>query len=97
MDYAERNGDIGASDRSDKMPVHHTGSDTKEQSTKRQNGLELEKGSRWRCILSPDFFNQYDEYITRKSNLDDLEEAGVRIGGRWIGMLMWLAESKVVC
>ena len=51
------------------------------------DGLQIRKGVCQGCILSPCFFNLYEEYIMRNVGLDEAQ-AGVKIAGRNIKNLI---------
>ena len=61
--------------------------------------LQIRKGVRRGCILSPGLFNLYAEYIMRHAGLDEAH-AGIKIAGRNINNLRYaddtnlMAESK---
>ena len=63
------------------------------------DGLQIGKGVRQGCILSPYLFNLYAEYIMRNAGLEEAQ-AGIKIAGRNINNLRYaddtilMAESK---
>ncbi|RWS06003.1 endonuclease-reverse transcriptase-like protein [Dinothrombium tinctorium] len=57
--------------------------------------LEIGKGVRQGCILSPFLFNLYAEIIMRKIDLED-SEIGVKIGGRNINNLRYADDTTLL-
>ena len=54
--------------------------------------LQIEKGVRQGCILSPCLFNFYAEYIMRNAGLDEAQ-AGIKIAGRNINHLRYADDT----
>ena len=54
--------------------------------------LQIGKGVRLGCTLSPCLFNFYAEYIMRKSRLEE-EQAGIKIAGRNINNLRYADDT----
>ena len=57
--------------------------------------LQIRKGVRKGCILSPCLFNFYAEYITRNAGLDEAQ-AGIRIAGRNINNLRYADDTTLM-
>ena len=55
-------------------------------------GIQIGKGVRQGCILSPCLFNLYAEYIMRKAGLDEAQ-AGIKIAGRNINNLRYADDT----
>ena len=55
--------------------------------------LQIRKGVRQGCILSPCLFNLYAEYIMRNAGLEDTK-AGIKIAGKNINNLRYADEIK---
>ena len=57
--------------------------------------LQIEKGVRQGCILSPYLFNLYSEYIMRNAGLEEAQ-AGIKIVGRNINNLRYADDTTLV-
>ena len=57
--------------------------------------LQIGKGVRQGCILSPCLFNFYAEYIMRNAGLDEAQ-AGIKIAGRNINNLRYADDTTLV-
>ena len=57
--------------------------------------LQIGKGVRQGCILSPCLFNFYAEYIMRNAGLEDAL-AGIKIAGRNINKLRYADDTTLV-
>ena len=57
--------------------------------------LQIGKGVRQGCILSPCLFNLYAEYIMRNSGLDEAQ-AGIKIAGRNINNLRYVDDTTLM-
>ena len=57
--------------------------------------LQIGKGVRQGCILSPSLFNLYAEYIMRNAGLDDAQ-AGIKIAGRNINNLRYAGDTTLM-
>ena len=54
--------------------------------------LQIGKGERQGCILSPCLFNLYTEYIMRNTGLDEAQ-AGMKIAGRYINNFRYADDT----
>ena len=57
--------------------------------------LQIRKGVRQGCILSPCLFNLYAEYITRNAGLEEAH-AGIKIAGRNINNLRYADDTTLM-
>ena len=57
--------------------------------------LQIGKGVRQGCILSPWLFNLYAEYIMRNAGLDEAQ-AGIKIAGRNINNLRYTDDTNLM-
>ena len=57
--------------------------------------LQIGKGIRQGCILSPCLFNLYAEYIMRNATLDEAQ-AGIKIAGRNINNLIYADDTTLM-
>ena len=57
--------------------------------------LQIGKGVRQSCILSPCLFNLYAEYITRNAGLEETQ-AGIKIAGRNIKNLRYADDTILI-
>ena len=57
--------------------------------------IQIGKGVRQACILSPCLFNFYAEYIMRKAGLEEAQ-AGIKIAGRNINNLRYAADTTLM-
>ena len=57
--------------------------------------LQIGKGVRQGCILSPCLFNRYAEYIMRNAGLEEAQ-AGIKISGRNINNLRYADDTTVM-
>ena len=57
--------------------------------------LQLRKGVRQGCILSPCLFNFYAVYIMRNAGLDEAQ-AGIKIAGRNINNLRYADDTTLM-
>ena len=57
--------------------------------------LQIGKGVRQGCILSPSLFNLYAEYIMRNAGLDEAQ-AGIKIAGRNINNLRYVDDTTLM-
>ena len=57
--------------------------------------LQIGKGVRQGCILSPCLFNFYAEHIMRNAELEE-EQAGIQISGRTINNLRYADDTTLI-
>ena len=57
--------------------------------------LQIGKGVRQGCMLSPCLFNFYAEYMMRNARLDEAE-AGIKIAGRNISSLRYADDTSLL-
>ena len=57
--------------------------------------LQIGKGVRQGCILSPRLFNFYAEYIIQNARLDE-SQAGIKIAGRNINNLRYADDTNLM-
>ena len=57
--------------------------------------LQIRKGVRQGCILSPCLFNLYGEYIMQNVGLDE-PQAGIKIAGRYINNLRYADDTTLI-
>ena len=57
--------------------------------------LQIGKGDRQGCILSPCLFNLYAEYIIRNTGLEETQ-AGIKIAGRNINKLRYADDNTLM-
>ena len=57
--------------------------------------IQIGKGARRGCILSPCLFNFYAEYIMRNSGLEETQ-AGIKIAGRNISNLRYADDTTLM-
>ena len=56
--------------------------------------LQIRKGVRQGCILSPCLFNLYTEYIMQKAGLDEAQ-AGIKMAGKNINNLRYADDTTL--
>ena len=59
------------------------------------DGLQIRKGVRQGCILSPCLFNLYAEYIMRNAGLEEVQ-AGIKIARRNINNLRYADDPTLM-
>ena len=57
--------------------------------------IQIGKGVRQGCILSPCLFNLYAEYIMRNTGLEEAQ-AGIKIAGRNVNNLRYPDETTLI-
>ena len=57
--------------------------------------LQIGKGVRQGCLLSPCLFNLYAQYIMRNAGLDEAQ-AGIKIAGRYINNLRYADDTTLM-
>ena len=57
--------------------------------------LQIEKGVRQGCILSPCLFNLYEDYIMRNAGLEEAQ-AGIKIARRNINNLRYAEDTTLM-
>ena len=57
--------------------------------------FQIGKGVHQGCILSPCFFNLYEEYIMRNAGLEETQ-AGIKIAGRNINSLRYADDTTLM-
>ena len=57
--------------------------------------LQIGKGVRQGCMLSPCLFNLYAEYIMRNAGMDEAQ-AGIKIAGRNISNLRYVDDTTLM-
>ena len=57
--------------------------------------IQIGKGVRQGCILSPCLFNLYAEYIMQNARLDEAQ-AGIKIAGRTINNLRYADDTTLM-
>ena len=57
--------------------------------------IQIGKGVRQSCILSPCLFNFYEEYIMRNAGLEEAQ-AGIKIAGRNINNLRYTDDTTLM-
>ena len=59
------------------------------------NKIQIGKGVRQGCVLSPCLFNLYAEYIIRNAGLDEAQ-TGIKIAGRNINNLRYANDTTLM-
>ena len=94
MENSERDGNTRPPDLSLEKPIC-----SQEPTVRTGHGttdwLQIGKGVRLGCTLSPCLFNFYAEYIMRKSGLEEAQ-AGIKIAGRNIKNLRYADDTTLV-